>query len=180
VNRLILADDSLRAEKLWRFLVGHHWVVADSTVPNNSKFSRVPVPVGFDWSIPEYSGLHSWPGPRGLETEFTGIEPEECTIAEQYAVVVPGRYRLIYGYRTSDIPTATGIRWQILDPVSKNLIAESPDLSSSEIRQTEQDFQVPPGMSVALLRLSYKRPLGMIRISGALRMESVQIQATHN
>ena len=61
--------------------------VADLTVPNNGAFLREPLPVSFDWALPEYQGLHSWPGASGLETEFSGSEPDGCTIAEQIVVL---------------------------------------------------------------------------------------------
>jgi hypothetical protein len=176
VNRLILANEADLADSLWRLLVNHGWTAADSTVPNNVGFSRVPVPVGFDWSIPEYTGLHSWLGPTGLETEFTGSQPENCMLAEQSVVLPPGNYKLAYDYRTNNIPPATGIRWQILDMQSQTAIADSPDLSSSEDKQSELSFSVPPGMPIALLRLAYNRSLGTVRVSGTVWIHSVRIK----
>ncbi len=176
VNRLIQTSEARSADTLWRLLIGNHWVVADSSIPNNDRFARTPLPVGFDWSIPEYTGLHSWPGVSGLETEFAGTEPENCVIAEQYVVLSPGNYQFNYSYRTSEIPKGAGIQWQVLDPGSQLAIAESSDLSSNEMKQSVLSFTVPPGMSLLSLRLTYKRPLGMVRVSGALRMQSVQIQ----
>jgi len=58
-------------------LIEQHWVEADSTVPNNAEFAREPLPVTFDWSLPEYpayilgrgrpvgNGIHRQPT-RGL------------------------------------------------------------------------------------------------------------------
>ena len=177
VDQLVDRNDASGANALWRALIAKNWVGADQTVPNNANFSRDPQNVSFDWSLPEFQGLHSWPGSSGLETEFTGSQPENCTIAEQAVVLGPGNYTMAYAYRTSDIPPATGIRWQILDANSSAVLAESPDLSSGELKHATLAFSVPPGVSLLRLRLAYRRTLGTTRISGNLYMQSAQIQA---
>jgi hypothetical protein len=176
IDRLLAVDDPSAATALWRLLIAHGWVVADSTAPNNAGFLRQPLPVSFDWSLPEYEGLHSWPGPSGLETEFAGSQPEECIIAEQIVVLAPGAYALSYGYRTSDIPPSTGIQWQIADAKSGAVLAESPHLSSDGMTYSGVGFNVPPGVSLLRLRLAYRRALGTPRISGMLNVLSTQIQ----
>jgi tetratricopeptide (TPR) repeat protein len=177
LNRLVAANDSTSALSLWHFLIAQHWVVADDTMPNNSDFARAPLPVSFDWSLPEYSGLHSWPGPSGLETEFNGSEPEDCTIAEQEVPLTPGAYTMAYAYRTSDIPPATGIQWQIVDAKSNAVLADSSDLSSEAMQHSSLAFSVPPDAPLIRLRLAYRRALGTTRISGMLVVLSTQIKA---
>jgi hypothetical protein len=177
VNRLVAVNDATAANALWHLLMEQHWVVADAGVPNNAGFVRDPLPVSFDWSLPEYPGLHSWPGSSGLETEFTGSQPEDCTVAEQIVALTPGNYTMTYSYRTSDIPTATGIRWQIMDTKSNTVLANSADLSSDTVKSSEVAFSVPPGTSLLRLRLAYRRALGTPRISGMLVVLSTQIQA---
>jgi hypothetical protein len=177
VNRLVAENDGVAANALWHLLIEQRWVVADMTVPNNADFAREPLPVSFDWSLPEYSGLHSWPGPSGLETEFTGSQPEECTVAEQAVTLTPGNYTMAYSYHTTGIPSATGIRWQILDAKSNTVLAESPDLSSDTLTHSALAFSVPPDASLLRLRLAYRRALGTPRISGMLVVLSTQIQA---
>src|ERR1039458_9803233 len=177
VDRLVAVNDAAAANALWHLLIEQHWVVADTTVPNNADFVREPLPVNFDWSLPEYPGLHSWPGSSGLETEFTGSEPENSTVAEQAVTLTPGNYTMAYAYRTSDIPAATGIRWQILDAKSNTVLAESPDLSSDAVQHLALAFSIPPDVSLIRLRLAYRRALGTPRISGTLAVLSTQIQA---
>jgi hypothetical protein len=174
---LIAAGDASKAAELWHFLIEKHWIIADETVPNNGQFQREPLPVSFDWSLPEYEGLHSWPGSGGLETEFSGSQPDYCVIADQIISLKPGGYTLSYAYQTSDIPSGTGIRWQILDTKLSTVIAESADLSSDTSVQSSLDFVVPPEASLLLLRLSYGRTLGTTHISGMLDVRSVQIRA---
>ena len=177
VNRLLAANDAGAANALWHSMIDQHWVVADTTVPNNAQFGREPLPVSFDWSLPEYTGLHSWPGSSGLETEFTGSQPEDCTIAEQTVSLAPGNYILTYSYHTTDIPPDTGIRWQIVDTKADTVLADSPDLSSKAFEGSELAFSVPPGDSLFRLRLAYRRALGTPRISGMLVVRSARIQA---
>ena len=177
VNRLVAVNDASAANALWHLLIEQHWVVADLTVPNNAQFQRDPLPVSFDWSFPEYQGLHSWPGPSGLQTEFTGSQPEDCIIAEQVVVLTPGNYTMNFKYSTSHILPSTGIRWQILDAKSNAVLAESPDLSSDELEHSAVAFSVPQGVSLLRLRLAYQRALGTTRVSGMLDMQSAQIEA---
>jgi hypothetical protein len=110
--------------------------------------------------------------------EFTGTQPEECTVAEQALALEPGKYRFSYSYRSSDIAPGTGLKWQILDPISNSVIEESSDLSSDEVKQAAFSFSVPPGASVLRLRLNYRRALGTPRITGTLMVLSTKIQAT--
>ena len=177
VNRLVAANDAVGANALWHSLIQQRWVVADASVPNNADFMREPLPVSFDWSLPEYPGLHSWPGASGLETEFTGIQPEDCTIAEQALALPPGNYSMTYAYRTSDIPPGTGIQWQIIDAKSNAVLANSFDLSSDTMRDSELLFSVPPDISFIRLRLAYQRALGTPRVSGMLMVLSTGIHA---
>ncbi len=180
VDRLIAANDGSNAKALWSSLIERHWVIADRSTPNNPNFARQSLPVNFDWSLPEYPGLHSWPGPSGLETEFSGIQPESCTIAEQVVVLAPGNYELEYAFRTHEIPPETGLRWQIITPGSETPLAESADLSSDAVRHLALAFSIPPNVSLIRLRLAYRRTLGTPRISGMLVVLSTQIKALPN
>lgn len=177
VDRLVAVNDGAAATSLWHLLIGRHWVVADYTVPNNPDFVREPLPVRLDWSLPEYPGLHSWPGPSGLESEFSGNQPEDCIVAEQTVALAPGNYTMAYSYRTSDIPPDTGIRWQIVDSKSNAVLSESPDLSSEALKHSAVTFSISSGTSLLRLRLAYRRALGTPRISGTLNLISMQIQA---
>jgi hypothetical protein len=177
VNRLVAANDGDSANALWRQLIRQRWVEADNTLPNNSGFARKPLPVSFDWSIPVYPGLRSLSGPLGLETEFTGTQPEECYVAEQAVALTPGSYSMNYAYQTSDIAPGTGLEWQVIDVRSNTILARSPDLSSDELKNSAMGFSISPGSSVVLLRLAYRRVLGTPRISGTLTVRSIVIQA---
>jgi len=179
VNGLVAANEFSDSIALWKLIAERNWIVADSSVPNNAGFLRTPVAARFDWSIPEYQGLHSWPGPSGLQTEFGGSEPEECVIAEQVVALKPGDYALAFDYRTSHILPGTGVRWQIIDSKSQKVLAESSDLSSDNTKQSELNFSLHEN-SLVSLKLNYKRTLGTVRISGMLALQSVQIKLRPN
>ena len=177
LGSLIHANDPIDASALWNRLIGMHWIVADTSFPNNPQFSRDPLPVDFDWNFPEYNGLHSWPGSSGLETEFTGDEPENCVIAEQTVFLPPGNYKLESSYRTRNIPPDTGIQWLIMEARSDTIVASSVSLSSDTPARVILPFAVKPDEQFLRLRLVYTRTLGASRISGTAVITSVRIQS---
>ena len=168
VNKAIAANDATAANEVWRQLIQKQWIVADNSVPNNPDFARDPLPVGFDWTLPSYTGLHSWPGPSGLAIEFTGDEPESCAIADQVVSLAPGKYTLEYAYRTRGIAPDTGIKWQILDAKTGAILAETPSLSSDSLQHAALSFSVAQGSSLLRLHLGYQRALGTTRVTGTL------------
>jgi hypothetical protein len=175
IDRLIAAGDGSTAKELWSALIEKHWVIADQSAPNNPNFARDPLSVGFDWSLHPTTGIRSWFGAPGLETEFSGLQPEDCTILEQDLVLPPGNYVIEYAYRTEGIAPETGIKWQIVTPGSETPLAESPDLSSESLEDAKFAFTVSPSTSVIILRLHYRRALGTTRVAGKLTVHSVQI-----
>lgn len=174
INRLADTGNGRAADALWRLLGSRGWVTADRTIPNNPRFALEPLPVRFDWTLPEYTGLHSWPGVSGLESEFTGSEPEECIIAEQSALLQPRRYSFEYSYRTTGGVPMAGVRWQVFDPATKSILSESEDLTSSEPRSGKFSFAVPEE-TLLRFRLVYKRTLGTSRVAGTLVVSSTKI-----
>jgi tetratricopeptide (TPR) repeat protein len=177
LDKLIAANDANDANTLWNRLIRQHWIVADTSFPNNPQFSRDPLPVDFDWTISAYSGLHSWSGSFGLETEFTGDEPESCAIAEQTISLPPGDYRLESSYRTRNILPDTGIQWQIVEAKSDKILASSGSLSSDTPARVVLPFSVGPDEHLLRLRLAYHRNLGTPRVSGTVVVTSVRIQS---
>lgn len=177
INRLITDKDGDPAKAVWTALVAKHWVIADAGLPNNPNFARNPLPVQFDWTLPSNSGVQSVPGPSGLETEFSGVEPDQCEIADQAVVIGPGNYQLEFSYRTQGITPGTGLHWQVLGADSIKPLAHSSDLSAEALTRAKMIFSVPPGISLAHLRLTYQRALGTPPISGSLVISSLQIRA---
>lgn len=177
MNRM-LGDgrDIDEASALWHSLIQAKWVDGPDSVPYDGSFSRDPLPVGFDWALPTYTGIRSWSLRPNLEVELTGEEPEECSIAEQAIVLAAGTYRMDYTFRTTGIPPATGIRWQILDYRSGAIIAESPYLSSETQLHGGFSFSVRQTSKLLRLRLLYKRVPGTPRIAGSLLISQSEVR----
>jgi tetratricopeptide (TPR) repeat protein len=175
LDKLIHANDAAGANAIWSRLISQHRIEADPSFPNNPQFVRDPLPVDFDWNFPAYDGLHSWPGSSGLETEFTGDQPESCTIAEQTIILSPGTYRLESSYRTRGVLPGTGIQWQIVDTASDEIVASSASLSSDIPARIALPFVVSADRQLLRLRLVYQRNLGTPRISGTMLVTSVTI-----
>jgi len=180
VNQMLTVKNAAGAAMLWHALIKQRWVDGPDTVPYNANFNQDPLPVGFDWLLPSYAGLHSWPERSGLETEFTGGEPEECSIVEQTMVLAPGNYTMEYTYRTTTIPRDTGIQWQIVDLSSKSVLAGSPYLSSETEKSSNVSFIVVEGAPLLHLRLIYKRVLGTPRVAGSMIITSIHLQNRPN
>lgn len=176
VDRLVAANDGALAALLWDELSHQRWVLADAGIPNNPNFAREPLPVSFDWKLSMEPGLHSWPGPSGLETEFSGDEPESSEIAQQTVILAPGNYAMKYTYQTKDIAPDTGIHWQLFNTKSGVVVANSPNLSSESLSHSVLPMSVDTANSLLSLRLIYKRALGTPRISGKLVVLSIELQ----
>ncbi len=175
IDRLLAANRGAEAQTIWQLLISQKWVSAESAPVNNPHFDRMPLPVAVDWFIPSYAGIYSLPGPSGLTVEFNGNQPQDCTIAEQAVALTPGEYDAEYSYQTSGIAPGTGLKWEVLDVLSNEALAESGDLSSEALHRANFTFSVPPDTSVVRLRLHYVRAVGTTRISGRLVISSIQI-----
>ena len=176
LNRLISMNSAKPSVILWRHLIEKKWVVAGSALPNNGDFAREPISVSFDWSLNEFDGLHSWPGSSGLETEFSGSEPETCVVAEQTLSLDPGSYAMSFSYHTSGIPPGSGLKWQVIDPATDAIVSASPDLSSESVAFSGMGFVVRPGAGLLRLRLVYERALGTTRITGTSVVVSTKVE----
>jgi hypothetical protein len=177
IDRLVAANDSADAETLWRELMREHWIPADDAIPYNHNFAHDPLPISLDWRLSAFPGMHSWPGPSGLMTDFTGDEPENCPIAEETISLSQGKYQLQSSFITQNIPPDSGIHWQILQPGSDTVVAKSSSLSGDKPGSVSMPFSVGPDQSLLHLQLVYERELGTQRIQGTLVVPSVRIQA---
>jgi hypothetical protein len=177
VDRLVHEGDAPAANSLWQQMMARGWVYADRMIPYNGSFSRAPLPVSFDWSIAELNGVHSWTGSGGLETELSGLEPENCVIAEEWVPLTPGSYRMTYMYRSQGIPPGSGLRWQLLNAATGALVVQSSDLSNYALEPYVQVFDIPPAQPLYRLRLAYQRALGTTRVAGTLVTVSIRLQS---
>jgi tetratricopeptide (TPR) repeat protein len=177
VDQLLVQNDGGPAKSVWQLLGANRWIVSDSTLPENALFARQPLQAGFDWKLFAYDGLHSWPGPSGLEVEFSGKEPESSIVAEQVIPMEPGAYQFQYEYRTTGIAPGTGLRWRVIDAKSGDPLAASADLSHETLRQEAFTFRVTSATPLIRLRLEYQRALGTARIMGRVVVVSTKLQS---
>lgn len=176
VSILVVDDDADGSTALWHQLSSTGWVPADNSLLQNSSFVRDPMPVAFDWTIPDHPGMNASPGPSGLVTEFRGNQPEDCVIAEQLVALKPGTYTFRSTYHTSGIPPDNGIRWEIMGAKSLVLFGSSRSLSSENSATESFSFTIPGDSPFVRVRLHYQRPIGTTRVSGTLVIESSNIQ----
>lgn len=175
IYKLMLAKDGDRAKAVWDAMMSGNWVPADSGTPYNGSFSREPLNEDFDWILGQFTGLHSWTGSNGLNSEFNGDEPENCWVVQQAIVLKPGRYKMDYTYQTSGISPGSGLKWTIEDARAWSPIGVSSDLSSDVLKMDSFEFTVPGDASLIELRMVYRRALGTIPISGKVSIASVRI-----
>jgi hypothetical protein len=215
VGRLIAAaaGSKDRDSLLWftdRMLDIHHWdaaldgwngLCARKLVPypalhpdaasdflTNGDFRFPPLSAGFDWRLPEVTGVTSvrTGSPVALRFVFSGSQPERCEVLQHYVPVLPAReYRLSFEYRTSDIGPGTGLRWQAFDGASgAELHAVSEDLSAPDWRQDSAAFGPPlftgsersRVAAVLRLALAYRRMPGTVRIEGTAWLRNVRLE----
>ena len=179
VNKLIESNQTAEAESLWSGLIEKQWVTAELTPPNNPAFARDPIPVRFDWALISSQEVRAVPGPTGLHVEFSGGQPETCSLADQAVVLKPGKYTVNFAYRSSDIAPDSGVHWEMVDAKSNTAIATSSDLSSESMQQSSFSFLVKPDSPLLYLRLAYQRPAGTERTAGTLIVQSIEIAPEH-
>jgi hypothetical protein len=107
----------------------------------------------------------------GLRVSLSGKQPEACDLAARYLALEPGgRYRLLFEYRTRDLPAASGIEWSVVDArTGVELVNHPADGGSLE-------FSAPDGCELARLVLRYRRPTGRIRAEGSVVFENITVE----
>ncbi len=171
VDRLTAANDAQQALSVWSALRNGGWAPSDGGMPFNASFSRQALPVAFDWHIYSADGLQPRMGPNGLEVEFSGRQPESCTIAEQTVALPKGVHTVTYRYRTAGIAAGTGLVWTAGD-------AKSHDLSSPEFRTESFVFSTAEPLMLVKLRLEYHRAIGTSRFEGTLAVSNVKLETS--
>jgi hypothetical protein len=167
--------ESLRA---WRALSSHQWIPFSTPTPDRPLTNGEFAPIyshGFDWSIVNNGGASSSQprNSRGIDIELTGYQPENCELLRQWIPVGPSRrYRMQWKVESSGLTNPAGLIWRIR---AGNADLGSPDLLSDH--SSGWEFQTPSKTEIASLSLEFQRPLGHIKSSGSLRLQSVTIEA---
>ena len=187
---IALSEDRLIAEgyrdpalNIWASMVKAGWI--HKTIPTvshpitNGDFQTVFFRHGFDW-MPVNSGcarVEQFVAAGEVRVRFSGDEPENCIIMQQYVPLRSGRgYRLRWELHSQLPDTVSGLRWHVLpSPVRNDIESISPDLLSSTTR--DWDFESAKGAEVGILLLEYSRPLGHLRTKGTAVLKSVLCSA---
>ena len=115
--------------------------------------------------------------PRYLWVDFSGDQPETCAPLWQFVPVTPGAsYSLRFEYHTSELPSASGLRWSVFDGrMGIDLAAGSPWLSSPDWKPAELAFTAPAGGLVRLTLICQRLP-GATRIAGSVALRHLSLE----
>ena len=128
-DRLIADDRAGQAIRIWNKLAELHRIPYPVLAPDsgrsltNGDFTMLPMSQGFDWRLPGVGGVATLldERPAGLRISFSGRQPENCDVLNQFLPVVENsNYELQFLYRTAGIAPDTGLGWRITDLNGKN------------------------------------------------------------
>ena len=145
----------------------------------NGDFATPLYQHGFDWRQIRTPGIHfdQIASDKLVRFEFSGDEPEQCPLLQQYLPLQGGRdYTLQWRKQSGLQQGPSGLRWTL------TTIGKSPEtqVSSTDLAVGQKDswhFQLPAGTTLGLLTLQYERPLGQGRVRGAFVLEDVSAHA---
>ena len=182
VTRLIAVGRASLAVGLWNEYAGFAALDPERGLSlTNGDFSRAPRNAGFDWRLespagnagqapPATDGVERLWAPSELEFRFSGREPEQGLLAEQWLPLRLRSYRLRFEYRTRDMPSPTGVHWEreteaaaVLEPCAARWCAAQWSFSAA------RESQAP-------LRLVYHREPATERARGSLLVRNVRLE----
>ena len=135
----------------------------------NGDFERPISNLGFDWTIPAQDGVFvaarpvaGAGGQRALEVEFVN-KRWSVPPAQQYLMLVPGKYRFEGRGRADRLQTWLGVQWGLYclpdgGRAARQLARTGPFLGTSGWEGWREDFAVPADCPVQLLRLELANP----------------------
>lgn len=183
-NRQLDAGAVAATVEVWNTLCTRHVLPyapldRDRAPLTDGDFAVQPLNSGFAWRLPAVPGV-SWGisrSSRHFWFTFSGDQPEICTPLLQFVPVTPGAaYRFRFGYRTSRIPPASGLRWSVSDGLTgADLASDSPWLGSPDWKREEVNFTAPSG-GLARLSVTCQRLPGSTRIEGSLELRGLSVE----
>jgi hypothetical protein len=163
VDTLFGAGRTTPAVQLWNQAGAAHWFShpAIGSPVTNPDFSLEFLPAGFDWhpSVPD--GVVYWRlgNGRGLQFEFSGRQPENCTLLTLNLPIELGKpYKI--NTKASGFNLGSGLKWH---------------LGTQEWDVFTQEEPVQTEVRPAQLTLTYSRALGTKRIEGTLTLYRVEV-----
>jgi tetratricopeptide (TPR) repeat protein len=174
-GRLIAAGRESPALEIWNRLGKFASVdPAHGAVLTNGGFATPPSGAGFDWRLTAPPGLLAHWNPSTLRFSFSGFEPEDCALLEQWAPLAVRRYRLSFEYQTAGMPLPTGLRWAITPRDGAGF--ESQGLASAATWQERRWSFAPEQAGLARVRLVYRREPGTTSAEGSLELRHVRLE----
>jgi hypothetical protein len=174
-GRLIAAGWETPALEIWNRL--GKFTILDPThglVLTNGDFATSPSGAGFDWRLTAPPGLLAQWNPSTLRFLFTGSEPEDYELLEQWAPLSVRRYRLSFEYQTAGTPASTGLRWAITPREGRGY--DGPGLASAPTWQERRWSFAPRQAGLARVRFVYRREPGTTRAQGSIELRHVRLE----
>lgn len=167
-DRQIQAGNAAYAVEIWNRL----FPAADSRdLLTNDAFQQAPGGLGFDWRLPSTEGVAVQWEPAHLIFSFSGTQAESCALLEQIVALAPParRYRLSFEYLTAEIPSPTGVHWELEGQ-------DTPSLQPSSGWRRGDAVLTRPRGGLSRLRLIYQREPGTVRAQGRLEVRHVSME----
>ena len=140
----------------------------------NGDFATSPSGAAFDWRLTAPPGLLAQWNPTTLRFSFTGSEPEDYELLEQWAPLAVRRYRLSFEYQTAGTPASTGLRWAITPREGRGY--DGPGLASAPTWQERRWSFAPRQAGLARVRFVYRREPGTTRAQGSIELRHVRLE----
>ena len=142
----------------------------EGAIVTNGDFRTAPIERGFDWHFSRADGVSvTMGGASGVFVELTGDQPQAVTIMNEWIPVEKDRsYRIDFRYNSGvegspGTSQASGLAWQIENPVSGAVPARSGDLKPAMTDASDHvDFKAEEN-GAAMLSLTYERAPGTVR-----------------
>jgi tetratricopeptide (TPR) repeat protein len=177
LDTLLGAGYGAEAILIWNDLFTAHWIQFPTPTPEhpltNGDFATL-FGHGFDWFLLHPSGVSLTynEGVHEIAIDFSGDEPEQCEILQQWIPLGPSRsYHLQWKQQTAGLNNPAGLTWRVH---ASTFDLQSPDLLDEQ--GGGWTLQTPPGANIAILMLEYRRPLGQTKAQGTLQLQSVMLQ----
>ena len=174
-DRLIAAGREAQALEIWNGL-GRSAILdpAHGAALTNGDFATAPSGAGFDWRLTAPPGVLTRWDPSTLRFSFSGSEPEDCALLEQWAPLAVRRYRLGFEYQTAGMPQPTGLRWAITPRDGAGYRSQGFDSAPT---WQEGRWSFASGQAgLARVRLLYRREPGTTRAEGRLELRRVRLE----
>ena len=191
-DRLIAANRLDRAVEFWNQMSARGVVrtgpVRDDEIVDGA-FHSPALNSGFGWRVGSPAGIDIALGGGSLNLSFSGSEGDHCNIANELALIQPGRtWRLNYHFVASGLEAGAGLHWLVSDartgvpfmgPLSQFSL-EPRDFAMAKGGQGDFTFIVPPAPGpaplLARIALVYDRDPASARMEGWIRVDKVWLE----